>query len=253
MNRASTLLAHLLALSLIGFGPVRLLLLHFHILDYQPPVQHANWRARVYARLMLRQWLALIPLVLIFPGQGWSFHTSGWQLPAITFPVLCLVLVLLFVFLGIPLLFRSQISPPESRNSGRFAPLVHSLTIIIPRTPKERALFVPFSLSVGICEEMLYRGFLPAYLTSIFPHIPLVFALLLAALFFGLAHAPHTVVCIFNSVMGIINGFLYLSTGSLFFPILLHTVQNLRILLVNMTNVPDPPEQSGEQSTSSPA
>lgn len=253
MNWASTLLAHLLVLFLIGFDPARSLLLHFHILDSQPPAQHANWRARFYAQLMLRQWLTLIPLVLIFFGQGWSLHTLGLQLPAITLPALCLVVVFLVVFLDFPLLFRSWISPRERRSSERLASLRQSLTLMVPHTPTERLFFVLLSLTAGICEEVLFRGFLPAYLTSIFPHISFVFALLLAAFFFGLAHAPQKAVIIGNSITGVIYGFLYLFTGSLFFSVLLHAVQDLRILLVDVANVTDLPERSVEQSTSSPS
>jgi hypothetical protein len=52
---------------------------------------------------------------------------------------------------------------PESR--GRVRNRLGDLDLIVPHSPRERAWFVAVSITAGICEEFLYRGFLVWALT----------------------------------------------------------------------------------------
>ena len=97
-----------------------------------------------------------------------------------------------------------------------------SLRAMLPDNDRETRWFNGLSVTAGICEEIIYRGFLIAYFTAFTGLIP---ALLLSSFVFGLAHAYQGWRGIVKvSVVGLAMGGVYLLTGSLWAPIVLHAV-----------------------------
>ncbi|GAC06402.1 CPBP family intramembrane glutamic endopeptidase [Paraglaciecola chathamensis] len=94
---------------------------------------------------------------------------------------------------------------------------------LMPRSLKELTLFTGgLSLSAGICEELLFRGFLWQLLTPILGLWP---ALLLSSILFGVAHYyqgwPHV---LRTGVMGIALGLVLWLTESIWIAIALHAL-----------------------------
>lgn len=58
---------------------------------------------------------------------------------------------------------------------------------IFPKTDREVVLFAALSVTAGLCEEFLYRGFVFGALAH--AHIPIGATLLISSVMFGLAHA----------------------------------------------------------------
>lgn len=84
------------------------------------------------------------------------------------------------------------------------------------------------SLLAGIGEEMLFRGLLQTWLTTVAgPHV----AILVAAVAFGLAHAISRQYVLFATALGIVLGYTYLLTGSLPAAMLAHAVYDFVALL----------------------
>lgn len=105
------------------------------------------------------------------------------------------------------------------------------LDFFLPFTQPERALFAVVSITAGICEETLYRGFLYHYFRDTW-HLGLLIAVVASSLVFGLAHGYQGLTGIAGT--GLIGGLLavlYLGTGSLLVPMVFHAVMDLRILL----------------------
>ena len=99
------------------------------------------------------------------------------------------------------------------------------LLIMMPADDRELARFNLLSITAGIVEETLWRGFLFWYLGHF---MPLWSAAIISAIGFGLAHSyqglenvPRVVI-----VGGVFSG-LYLLTGSLWLPIILHAALDL--------------------------
>jgi len=91
---------------------------------------------------------------------------------------------------------------------------------ILPSTLREARVFIAVAITAGICEEALYRGYLLWYLQSLTPRGVAIAA---AIVIFGAAHAYQGVRGIFvTGVAGAIAMAVYLLTGSLFAPIVLH-------------------------------
>ena len=107
------------------------------------------------------------------------------------------------------------------------------LAFILPVTQQERAWFALVSVTAGICEETLYRGFLIRYLSNGPWHAGLWTALAIASISFGLAHGYQGLSGIIGTtLLGAVMAVLFLAGGSLWLPMALHAIIDLRILLL---------------------
>ena len=104
---------------------------------------------------------------------------------------------------------------------------------ILPGSPEELRWFAMMSLGGGIAEELLCRGFLFYYLSLYIPGINKWELVLLTSLLFGLAHLYQGWKGILaTGAAGVILAGLYVLTGSLFLPVLVHITGNMRLVVV---------------------
>src|SRR5690606_19165326 len=86
-------------------------------------------------------------------------------------------------------------------------------------------------LSAGVFEETLFRLALPAVLFGIWPDAPLAF--LIATLLFGALHLYQKATgVLFATLLGAVLAYLYLVSGSILLPIIVHAVIDLRSLVL---------------------
>jgi membrane protease YdiL (CAAX protease family) len=111
---------------------------------------------------------------------------------------------------------------------------MQSLRFALPVTARERHWWILVSLSAGVCEEILFRGFVTHYFSgSLSATIPLgtAGAWLASSLFFGLAHAYQGVAGIVRSALaGSVLGLIAILSGGLLLPIVLHFLFDLQML-----------------------
>ena len=113
------------------------------------------------------------------------------------------------------------------------ADALQSLSFFLPATWVERRWFVFVCITAGICEEILFRGFLLRYLHVSAFRLNLTAALLISALIFGAQHLYLGLSGVLSSfVGGLIFGVLFLLTGSLLLPMIFHAASDLRMLLI---------------------
>ena len=97
---------------------------------------------------------------------------------------------------------------------------------LLPRDDREERTFAALSFTAGVCEEILYRGFVIAYFAA-FLDTPV--AVVLSALVFGVGHAYQgTLGIVKTGAVGLVLAGLYLLTGSLWVPMLLHVLMDLQ-------------------------
>jgi membrane protease YdiL (CAAX protease family) len=148
------------------------------------------------------------------------------------------VLVLAFVVVSTRALRGGallQVAEPVRRpGDGRHAePAGHATLALLPRTAGERRLFTVVGVTAGVCEEWLYRGFFLAVVAALAGGLPTGVLVVVAAVAFGLAHAYQGVGGVLTTaVLGAIMATLYLDSGSLLLPVLLHAAIDLRFLMV---------------------
>jgi membrane protease YdiL (CAAX protease family) len=246
----ATVLASLLMLFLIILVPIRGALRYRTLMRRLD--RHPELRPRFYLNGMLSQWLLLIPLVIIFLGLRWSPQTLGLQVPVNLWLAVPISVILIVAFYAQVFYIRRTTRTIEGRQQLRQS--MSGPLHVLPRTPRERFLWVFLSLTAGFCEELLYRGFIPAYLVHIFPGIPLVFALLISSVLFGLGHIYQKLPGVLGTgIMGLIFGFLYYVTGSLYLSMIIHALFDLRLLVVDIASIVNTPDQAVGEPTTLPS
>jgi membrane protease YdiL (CAAX protease family) len=208
-------------------------------------------RRSVYRRLLVLEWgLALVTLVVwaaapaVDAAQVGLVSPQRWPGP-FTWAACAALLVLLLLSTRAlrsgavagppPELLRST-RPGEARHAE---PPGHATLALLPRTRSERRLFALVGVTAGVCEEWLYRGFFLAVVAAVAPGLPTVLLVLVAAAAFGLAHAYQGASGMLTTgVLGGVLAGVYVATGSLLLPVLLHAVIDLRFLLVPSSALP---------------
>src|SRR5690606_29139165 len=119
----------------------------------------------------------------------------------------------------------SRAAMRESYSSRQFA---------LPVNRAEKWFFALAAVTAGICEELLYRSFLPRYIVGlplgVFPEA----ALIIAAALFGLGHFLQGIGSVLQAILvALLYSYLYYATGTLLVPIILHTLYNLRVLWIS--------------------
>ncbi len=108
-----------------------------------------------------------------------------------------------------------------------------SVGALLPNSHQERSWWAAVSVGAGISEELVFRGFLLYYLSAYLPHFHPVGRVLLVSLSFGLAHIYQGWKgALGTGFLGLILAGLYLLTGSLLLPVVLHAVVDARALLI---------------------
>lgn len=108
-----------------------------------------------------------------------------------------------------------------------------SIGALLPESRQERSWWGAVSVGAGISEELMYRGFLLYYLSTYLPQFNIPEKVLLISVAFGLAHIYQGWKgTISTGILGLILAGLYLMTGSLLLPIVVHAALDSRILLM---------------------
>jgi len=110
--------------------------------------------------------------------------------------------------------------------------LIPDFSALLPSTVQERWLWALVAVSAGICEEVVFRGWL---LSALHGQAGLSGAALIvaASAVFGLAHIyQRTTGVILTGLAGALFCLLYVATGSLLIPIALHIIVDVRFAIL---------------------
>jgi len=197
-------------------------------------------RRSFYRRLLVLEWgLAVLALVVWLSSPGLGAGQVGLRWPdrwpgPVTGVVVALVVLVSTRALRGGALLEAPGAVRRRPGEGRHArPAQHATLAVLPRTAGERRLFTVVGVTAGVCEEWLYRGFFLAVVAALAGGLPTGVLVVVAAVAFGLAHAYQGRAGVLTTgVLGGVMAALYLSTGSLLLPVLLHAAIDLRFLLV---------------------
>lgn len=169
------------------------------------------------------QWFFCLGAFALWSLMGREWSDLGFSLPSgLAFWGGAALVLFAIVFL------YKQIQQTREADEETLATLKKSLGSILPFLPhkrKELAVFDGLALTAGIVEEVLWRGYLIWYF-SLF--CPLWLAALISLLFFTLAHCYQGVENLPRvAAMGAVLTVLFLVTGSLWLPIILHAAVDL--------------------------
>jgi len=175
-----------------------------------------NTRRRVYLSNIVALWVFTL-LVL----GGWVYANRPLAdlglAPLSGVPAVVSITIVILV-IAVAIVFYRTIIRLDDKYNWTFVPE------LLPHNQQELRIFLLLSATAGIAEEILFRGFLIWYLSQ-FGNT--AFAVIASTLIFAAAHAYQglkAVAVIFP--ISLIFVFLYLYSGSLLPPILLHAAIN---------------------------
>ncbi len=105
------------------------------------------------------------------------------------------------------------------------------LPFLLPSSPQERRWWWLVCITAGVCEETVYRGFLLHYFHTLPFHLSLTWAMVVASAIFGIGHLYQGVAGgVQTAIVGFVFAGMFVMTGSLVVPIVVHAVMDLRVL-----------------------
>ncbi|HKM46607.1 MAG TPA: CPBP family intramembrane glutamic endopeptidase [Terriglobales bacterium] len=219
---------HALALFLFIGVPI------WDVLETRALKTSTNPRRKIltYQRIVLVEWAAALVAWIVLRSQVFLLWSGGrhsaLQKLDMSF-VLGLVLAFTIGSLLQAYLTRRNAKLRQKTLGGAFK----RLAFILPLTREERAWFAAVSVTAGVCEEVLYRGFLIRYLTDFPWHAGLLIALGISSIAFGMAHGYQGLTGILGTAfLGAFMAVIFVVTGSLWLPIALHAIIDLRVLFL---------------------
>ncbi len=180
-------------------------------------------RSHLYVQTISWQWVLFVLAMIVWGVGDRRFSALG-----IDFELNTRVLIgAALTVAGIVFFFAQlrQVAKASQKELQDLESAFGELSIMMPLNGSELARFNMLSLTAGIVEETLWRGFLFWYLGHV---MPLWIAAIISAVGFGLAHSYQGLANVPRVAMiGAVFASLYLLTGSLWLPIILHAAVDL--------------------------
>lgn len=201
--------------------------------------KHSIHKRKMYGEIIATQWILVIifatywllikqPFNKIFfiDEPLFSFHKE--DILAIGLGIgMSIGALILFVFFSKKV--RSKVSSVLADESIQF---------LIPKTLGERLLFFLVAITAGFCEEIIFRGVMVYYLSNLSFDLSMVTIGIISSVLFGIIHLYQGWKGVLQTTyLGGIFFFLFVATGNLWIPIVLHFIVDVKfVFLPNMKN-----------------
>ena len=176
-------------------------------------------RSRQYRKTTVRQWALALVAIAVWFRAGRSAEELGLGVPS--GPRFWIGLV---VAAALAILWRRMVLAAVNDEAGRerLMSQLNAVRPLLPSSVTELRYFTVLSITAGICEEVLFRGYLIWYLAV---YVGLPAASVLSGVAFGLGHLyqgrRQAVKIIF---VGFVFVLFYIGTGTLWIPMALHAL-----------------------------
>lgn len=155
----------------------------------------------IYERTMLFEWLVLALVIVGVSLHGSSLLTvfgERWRSVRQVLRDIGIAVLFLIVSIAVGSIVGSHLRGGAADNAARF---------LLPHGSIEMALWVALSISAGICEEALYRGYLQRQFTALTRSVPA--GIIISAIAFGAGHSYQgfqkaVVISLLGAMLGIL-------------------------------------------------
>ena len=196
-------------------------------------VHNSNVRLKYYYNIMIGLWIPTIFIIFIILLTDLTLQDVGLTLPTLDtetlgpiFTYIVLGVATIYFFLMLYYIITYHVSEKfrtkfiQSKNS-QMGDL--SFASLLPVTMKEKKTWTYVSLTAGITEEIIYRGFLIFAIAYLFPDLSIWIVMLGASILFGLAHTYQGLGNVVRTtIIGYFFSILYIGIGSILPIIVLH-------------------------------
>jgi membrane protease YdiL (CAAX protease family) len=213
---------HLLAVLLAVLFPIRAALFGFRRLQNAGPDEVPKVRMWLYRQGIAIQWALTFGALAL-----WAWQQRSWAaLGVVPFPTWGLLGVSVGIAITVAyFLWQRRKAVEDDEALGRLRDRMRHLERMMPHSEDELRWFGWLSVTAGICEELLYRGYLVWYLATWMALIP---AALIAAVVFGFGHSYQGVRGILSTTLvGVFMSAVFAVTGSLLACMVIHALMDL--------------------------
>jgi membrane protease YdiL (CAAX protease family) len=215
-------LDHLLVVVLAVFFPIRAATFGFRRLTLAAPEHVADVRRALYLQAITLQWALSAVTLAIWLASGRSAAALGLA-PRDARLLLWGLLGAAVIALAFRLVRDRVRRDPEALE--RVVARLRHIERMLPRTRGEKRMFHVVSLTAGVCEELLYRGYMLWYLGNWLPLAP---AVIVSSLIFGVGHSYQGMKGVLaTALVGAAMALIYLSTGSLWPAMAVHAIVDM--------------------------
>jgi len=193
-------------------------------------------RIQTYVTTTFGLWIPVIVLFAVVALSDITFADIGFTLPtfqlnhAVTIIILAAAFLWSAFFIYMIIAYMVSAKHRQRRNEvldkkatgNDYYDLVIA-KVMTPRTKKEKRLWLPLSISAGVCEEIIFRGAFVFLVSGIFPDLPVYLVFLFVVILFGLGHFYQgSKGFIISTLVGAFFALIYIASGSLIFVIAIH-------------------------------
>jgi membrane protease YdiL (CAAX protease family) len=177
-------------------------------------------RIRFYRQTAVMEWVFVAVLAVAWLIYSRPAADLGFVSPAGTgFGIGLLFVVVFTAYLLYS--WRAMVTANDTEKARHRESLGKTVKYL-PHTRDELRSFIGVSITAGIVEEIVYRGFVLWYLGHF---MPAWYAVALSSVAFGLAHSYQGASGAFRcGVIGFVLGSLYVASGSIWLPIVAHVL-----------------------------
>jgi membrane protease YdiL (CAAX protease family) len=212
---------HAIAFTIVVLMPVLSIWSHRGMLARMRTRPERRWRE--YLAVIANQWTFLAVVLGAWFALGRDAAALGLDLPTGVASVVGLAIAIIVA----AALWQQTLAVRRGDDAAREALRAQLADVqeLMPRTAHEARWFRAMAVTAGVCEEVLYRGFLIAYGAAYLGSWPAVVA---GAVVFGAGHLYQSRAnALKGAVFSLLAGALYVGCGSLLWPILVHAALDL--------------------------
>ena len=194
---------------------------------------HIN-KWRMYGEIMITQWIIVIIFLAywfltkrtfndLFSIENPLFSFQTESLLALGFGV-GISIVMFALIIRFSKTIRKKISEALTDESIQF---------LLPSTFGERLFFLLIAITAGVCEEIIFRGVMLYYLSHLPFELPIIAIGIISSLLFGIVHLYQGWKgVLLTTYLGAILFLLFVGTGYLWVPIVLHFIIDAKFVFL---------------------
>ena len=199
--------------------PLRAALYGYRRLVRAPEGDVPRVRMALYREAIALQWLLAAATIALWTWRGREWALLGLA-PRLTPAGVALAILAAGAVAFVALQRRRTLASRDALAQVRTQ--LRHVERMLPRSGRELRWFLALSLTAGLCEELLYRGYLIAYLER---GIGLVPAVIVGAMIFGFGHLYQgRRGMLTTALVGLVFGVIFRVSGSLWIAMALHAL-----------------------------
>jgi uncharacterized protein len=181
-------------------------------------------KQRMFGEIIISQWILVIIVVAFWITKKRSLSNLLFlDKPLFSFQPVILWAFGLGVGICIGMLALIFVFSKTVRKKFSYARTDENIQFLLPSTIGERLLFLLVAITAGVCEEIIFRGVMVYYLSHLPFELSIITMGIFSSLLFGIVHLYQGWKgVLLTTYLGAILFLLFVGTGNLSIPIILH-------------------------------